>query len=341
MPKASVLWVNYNSMPIIDIALKSLSAVDELDYPNLELVIVDNGSTDGSFEAIRDFASKLRNVRVKIHRNERNLGFTGGNNVAYRLADKDSEYIVLLNNDAIPYPGSLREIVEYVESSPSVGAAQGVIYKLGKREIDNAGFYLDELLRSWPVRVLLKNPIVISYPSGCYAVIRRGALRAIGLIDRLFVDEAFAFFDDTYLGMKLWNGGYKVVALPFIAGEHRGSATFKRYSDIMFYTFLKAWALRLYLSNSKLRGLAEIYKLRLSLSPTVFKAVGWRAPALASLAMRNGRRLAKKLNDRFDIYKMPTIRLSMKDLITSLISNSLSQVVIQRYIEELTRKAGG
>jgi len=78
-PLASVVWLNYNSMGIIDTALESLQGVFDLDYPELELIIVDNGSNDGSFETVKEFAERKRpgNVRLKIVKLERNLGFAG------------------------------------------------------------------------------------------------------------------------------------------------------------------------------------------------------------------------------------------------------------------------
>lgn len=55
LPKASIIWLNFNSMGIIDIVLESLTAVSELDYPSdkYELIVVDNGSTDVSFVKVR------------------------------------------------------------------------------------------------------------------------------------------------------------------------------------------------------------------------------------------------------------------------------------------------
>jgi GT2 family glycosyltransferase len=100
-PKASILWVNYNSSSFIDLVLESLQAVKDLDYPNYELIIVDNGSVDDSFNTIKEFINKS-NIKSRLIRLDKNLGFTGGNNVAYAARDPNSKYIVLLNNDAVP-----------------------------------------------------------------------------------------------------------------------------------------------------------------------------------------------------------------------------------------------
>lgn len=102
-PKVSIIWLNYNSSKIMPIVLKSLESIVNLDYPSdrYELIVVDNGSTDGSFEEIKRFLEKKSRLRKKIVRLSRNLGFTGGNNVGFMARDTESKYVLLLNNDAI------------------------------------------------------------------------------------------------------------------------------------------------------------------------------------------------------------------------------------------------
>lgn len=75
-PRVSILLLNYNSSDFIDLVIESLKAVKNLDYANYELILVDNGSSDGSFETIKDFIKRI-NLNSKFVRLERNLGFTG------------------------------------------------------------------------------------------------------------------------------------------------------------------------------------------------------------------------------------------------------------------------
>jgi glycosyltransferase involved in cell wall biosynthesis len=58
-PPLSIIWVNYNSMSIMDIALRSLKSILELEYPDYEVIVVDNASNDGSFEKIRDLVKRM------------------------------------------------------------------------------------------------------------------------------------------------------------------------------------------------------------------------------------------------------------------------------------------
>ena len=58
-PPLSIIWVNYNSMDIMDIVLRSLKSILELEYPDYEVIVVDNASSDGSFERIRDLVKRM------------------------------------------------------------------------------------------------------------------------------------------------------------------------------------------------------------------------------------------------------------------------------------------
>jgi len=84
-PKVSIIWLNYNSARFLSLALRSLKSLFDLDYDNYEIIIVDNASTDGSFEAIKDFAERLKpsSVRVRFVRSDRNRGYSGGMNLGW------------------------------------------------------------------------------------------------------------------------------------------------------------------------------------------------------------------------------------------------------------------
>ena len=296
LPLASILWVNYNSTNIINIVKESLDGIKDLDYPRYEVIIVDNGSTDGSFEAIKSHVERI-GLKARIVRLSRNLGFTGGNNVAYRLASRESKYIVLLNNDAVPYPESLREMVEFLESMPSVAAVQGIIYKYGSKDIDTAGNYLTELLTVHMAKVRPPKPMPITYADGAYCVIRRDALAKTGLVDRLFPWEVFAYFDDVYLGLRFWNSGFKVYTLPVDAAVHMRSGTFSKMKRQQMYYLLRSWAVRVFMIRSRYSALALALCLRTAIQYRLVRAVV------------DGYRLAKKIGERFSARRTPMVRI--------------------------------
>jgi hypothetical protein len=78
-PRVSVVILNYNGL---EFAKQCIQSVVESDYQNLEVIVVDNGSTDGSYEIVCQLFNN--NTNVEIVRNPRNLGFAEGNNIGYR-----------------------------------------------------------------------------------------------------------------------------------------------------------------------------------------------------------------------------------------------------------------
>ena len=137
-PKVSIIWLNYNSMKILPLVLQSLESIASVDYPSdrFGLIVVDNGSTDGSFERVREFVERRSGLRTKIIKLDRNLGFTGGNNIGFMARDRESKYVLLLNNDAVLMQHGLKTLVEYAENFERLGGLQGVILQYGTRLID-------------------------------------------------------------------------------------------------------------------------------------------------------------------------------------------------------------
>ncbi|MCX7840704.1 MAG: glycosyltransferase family 2 protein, partial [Anaerolineae bacterium] len=116
-PFTSVIIVNYNGVRYLP---PCLGALREQTYPSdrFEVIVSDNGSTDGSLELLR-----ANYPWVRVLANRRNLGFASGNNVAIRITQ--GEYVVLLNNDTIPSPMWLENLVSVAESHPQAGMVTG------------------------------------------------------------------------------------------------------------------------------------------------------------------------------------------------------------------------
>jgi len=110
----SILIVNYNTCDLLRQCLRSIFMEDQ--GLELEVLVVDNGSTDRSGEMVtREFPE------ARLIRNSRNLGFSVANNTAMREAR--GRFLLLLNSDTIVLPGTLRRIVDYLEQNPEVGVA--------------------------------------------------------------------------------------------------------------------------------------------------------------------------------------------------------------------------
>jgi GT2 family glycosyltransferase len=321
-PKVSVLWLNYNSMHVIDITKKSLNAIASLDYPGFELVVVDNGSSDGSKEAIEEHlkSEAMRKLRVTFVKLSRNLGWTGGVNAAYKARDKRAKYVALTHNDVVPKADYLRTLIEYLESHKDVGAVQGIVNRLGyNSKVDSAGFMLDEALNLYALHensdFSLTKPVYLSYVEGTMPVYNVEAIRhAVKNNCDLFVSGAFMYYlEDVFISIILWSSGYKSILLPVVTGEHKRMAVSGEHVkslDLYHYRLRNHIAL-LYMTNSadKLRVILQNFR-RAALSRGSF---AFRQMMLRSLieGIRNGRQLRKKYGV-INLYETPMRKTSIK-----------------------------
>ena len=132
-PKVAIIILNWNRLE--DIA-ECLESVKKTDYPNYEVVIVDNGSKDGSLEKLsKEFPEAI------ILKNKENMGFAGGNNVGMRYAiNSGAKYMWLLNNDTVVEPDTLRGLILEGTKAPGIGLLSPIIYYYSTRsKIQNCG----------------------------------------------------------------------------------------------------------------------------------------------------------------------------------------------------------
>ncbi len=113
-PKVFIILVNWNGW---EDTIECLQSLEALDYPNREVVVVDNGSTDQSVSKIRAEYPDITLVGSK-----KNTGFAGGNNLGIKYAnEKDADYYWLLNNDTVVEKDALSALVERMEENPAIG----------------------------------------------------------------------------------------------------------------------------------------------------------------------------------------------------------------------------
>jgi len=222
----SIIIVNWNGKEYLRDCLESLRSQT---FSDLEVILVDNGSTDGSVEYVqRNFPGWVR-----ILRNTQNEGFSGGNNRGIRAAS--GNYIVLLNNDAQADPRWLEELVKVAEENPRAGMLACKIYlQGGSKIIDNVGhlIYRDGLNRGRGRLEVDHGQFDkledVIFPSGCAALYRREMLEEVGLFD----EDFFAYGDDTDLGLKGRLAGWKCLYVPEAIVHHRYSQSSSPYSPM-------------------------------------------------------------------------------------------------------------
>lgn len=225
LPFVTVVVLNYNGLEHLEPCFRSLMA---LDYPaqRLELLLVDNGSSDSSVA----FMEK-RFPAVRLIRNERNLGFAAGNNVGVRAAQ--GELVAFLNNDMRVEPNWLRELVAPFEMGKDVAAVGGKILSWDGKRIDFAaaamnifgyGYQLGAGRRAASDVSEVRPMLFVC--GGNMAVRRQVYLDAGG-----FDDDYFAYYEDADLGWRLWVLGQQVLFTPKAVVYHRHHGTGRHLAD--------------------------------------------------------------------------------------------------------------
>jgi GT2 family glycosyltransferase len=319
----SILWVNYNSSSFINLALESLQAIKDLDYPNYEVIIVDNGSVDGSFEIIKKLVHKYK-IKSKLIQLQRNFGFTGGNNVAYAARDPNSKYIVLLNSDAVPRKDSLSRLVEIMENDKSLGAVQGVILNYDERSIDTAGDFVSELLNSYTYLEgkppdSLKKVVFTTSADAAYSIFRVEAIEKISNQKEKIFDDLFACFDDHLLGLRIWNARYKIKTFPIITAKHHRGSSFKKIKPLQLYLIIRNVLIVNEISNSRYKNLIRLLILKEVIKWVIAKHLGSikipeyeKMPVLLLKAFFEGIKTGRSKRwqtTKIDIYKAPVVEV--------------------------------
>jgi GT2 family glycosyltransferase len=223
-PLVSVIVVNWNGLAYLPECLDSL---DAQTYPSLEIVMVENGSTDGSVEFLRNQPPG----RVRLVESPSNLGFAGGNNLGIRASK--GAYVALLNNDAAADPRWVEALVAAAEADPAVGMCATRIYSWRRPDLlDGAGLLVSAdgigrgrgRLESDGDRYAREADVLL--PSACAALYRRSMLDEIGLFD----EDFFAYCEDTDLGLRARIAGWRCRYVPGAIAKHHYSGSMGPHS---------------------------------------------------------------------------------------------------------------
>ena len=223
-PLVSAIVVNWNGVDCVDACLASLLCQT---WPALEIIVVDNGSSDGSRELIRArYGSRITLIESPV-----NLGFAGGNNLGIRAAK--GAYVALLNNDAVAEPEWVTALVRAAEADRLIGMCASKILVLGDAGlVDSAGLLLsaDGIGRGRgrlePDGEAYAGAAEALIPSGCAALYRRAMLDEIGLFDADF----FAYCEDADLGLRGRLAGWGCRYVPTAVVHHAYSRSTGAYS---------------------------------------------------------------------------------------------------------------
>lgn len=227
--RVTAIVVNWNGGQMLTDSLASLCAQT---WPDLEIVVVDNGSKDGSLDAaVARFGERLRVIR-----NARNEGFARANNQAFAIAT--GEWMFLLNNDAVAAPDAIERLMAFVADKPEVGHLACRVVRFEEPNVfDSAGLllYPDGVCRprGWQEKDLgqYDRPEMVLAAHGCACAYRKSMLDQVGTFDEIY----FCYLEDLDLGMRAQLMGWTCWYVPDAVVRHHKSATAGNYSKF------KAW----------------------------------------------------------------------------------------------------
>jgi len=288
MPDVSVIVVTWNTREMTLRCLEHLrKAVNGLDA---EVFVVDNASSDGTAAAIRE-----KYAEVKLISAERNLGFAGGNNLA--IAKAGGRYILLLNSDAMVEPGTVRELLSFMDARGDVGACGAqLLNRDGTRQnsFDNFPTFATELLPKSLLRALFprrypskrqeyREPLEVESVLGTCMMVRAEAMKQAGVLDERF----FFLYEETDWCLRMRKAGWRIFFVPSARAMHlqgQTKASKRAAAKIEYYRSLYAYFKKHYgtFASVAFRGL-KFFSLCVNLSGlflgnifTFFTVPRWR-----------------------------------------------------------------
>jgi GT2 family glycosyltransferase len=229
----SIAIVNWNTRELVRGCLKSV--FENLDGLDAEVIVVDNGSFDGSPDMIRSEFPAVRLIEAGA-----NLGFAKANNLAYKVAS--GKYFLLLNSDTVVLPGALSALVDFLDKHPEAGASASKLLNGDgtlQRSCSTFPTPLTELFDAlYLSKIFPKSKLfgryamsywdfdsvrAVDFAGGSCLMLRRESLEKIGLLDERF----FMYSEETDLCFRLNAGGWKVYFVPEARVVHYGGQSAK------------------------------------------------------------------------------------------------------------------
>lgn len=316
-PLVSIIVVNWNGVLVLPDLFNSLN---NLDYPNWELIFVDNGSEDESLQYLNK--AGLEKSRLKVITNKKNLGFAPANNQGYKLAH--GEYVLFLNNDTKFPPEFLGILVNKLDSESEVGVCQPKIYMMDQdKYLDNAGSFLNTIgfTDHWGFGQKdskeFSSEREIFAAKGACMLVRQSVIEKVGLFDADFM----SYFEESDFCWRVWLAGWTVKYYPDAFIWHKVGFSSKRLPqvDVNFHglknricSFIKNFGsinlmTTLPIHAFLLTGLALFYLLRLQFgkSKMIVLAFIWNLQNLGSTIKKRSK--VQKIRVKSDREIMPTI----------------------------------
>ena len=206
-PLVCAITLNWNRL---NDTIQCLESLEQLDYANKQILVVDNGSTDGSPDAIR---ARFPDVEQIV--NSRNLGFAGGFNVGLRRAlEIGVEFAFIVNNDTMVAADALELLVAAAEPADVGLTAPLIYYADAPDQIWSAGARRNpvtlELTGNHGRGQIFTKVTEREFLSGCGMLIKTGVLERVGLLDERF----FMYYEDSDYALRVQQAGFRQLLVP-------------------------------------------------------------------------------------------------------------------------------
>ena len=220
--KIAIIIVNWKQYQLTKLCLYSLQ---KIKYDNYQIILIDNESNPKELKKI-----KIQFDKIITFPNQKNLGFTGANNIGIEYAIKnDFEYVMLINNDTEVEKNFINPLIEVLEKNQNFGAAQPLILNYYNRnKVWSAGGFLNKF---FGYTYVIKSPEGIKknidWITGCCFFLRTDVIKKIGLLDEKF----FAYYEDVDWSIRIKNAGYDLAFVKSSVVYHHGSKSSKNESN--------------------------------------------------------------------------------------------------------------
>lgn len=227
IPMISVIVLTYNNLEMNKQCINSI--LKKTAYANYELIIIDNQSTDGTVEYLKELNQwNLSNIKVIF--NNKNSGFAGGNNIGIKEAKGD--YILLLNNDTVVTRGWLTAMAKHLENNSNYGMCNPVTNSIGNESKIRVYYHNLQEMQEFAYAVTAKNmnteyAEVDRLPLFA-TLIRREAIDKAGMLDEAY---KIGMFEDDDFTEAVKAADFKIVIAEDAFVHHINNGSFKNLKD--------------------------------------------------------------------------------------------------------------
>jgi GT2 family glycosyltransferase len=271
VPSVTIVILNWNNAPD---TLECLASVLKLTYLNFNVIVVDNGSEDGSINVIEEKFPEITYIKLST-----NLGYAGGNNVGLQWAlQEGTDYVMVLNNDTILDPNMLTELVKVAEGNTKIAMVGPLMYCTAPHNyLFAAGSFIlwkkgslnhRGLFQPANDHIYLKRPEPVDFIVGCCVLVRSRVIKSIGYLNQ----DYYLNFEDVEWGLMSHRFGYEVWFVPQAVMWHKVSATLGLASPTNTYYMTRNALLFFWKNASSLERWISLINI---ISRTIRTIIAW------------------------------------------------------------------